>query len=107
MLVKHIQSISGLIFVAVTIGGFTGPVHAGKWIGVGDGLYVDEDSRARKGDIGSVFVRGPDNSSGLIEFDCKGRVVISPDSVAKQFDDDSPLGRIYATACKKWFEIWK
>lgn len=110
MLVKHIRFISGLIIVAATIVGFARPAHAEKWIGVGDDWYVDADNRNRAGDIGTTYVRGPNNAYGFVSFDCKERKVISPESLAnevKQFENNSPLGKIYTTACKSWFEIWK
>ena len=83
--------------------------HAEKWVGIGEGWYVDTDHKERKGDLARVFVRSPDGRLDFITFDCKTRTAIEPASWnnGKSFSDDSTMGKMFSAACKKWYEVWK
>jgi hypothetical protein len=98
-----------LLFICVAIVLIPINASAAKWVGVGDGWYVETDERSRNGDLSTVFVRSPNGEHGSVTFDCRVKKVIEPASWrdSKLTSDDSPIGKMYIAACKSWYEVWK
>ena len=82
-------------------------VYAEKWIYVDENIYVDTDSRERKGDLATLRYKLNGNLS-YVEIDCKNKIYLKP---AQKKDDrvekDSIMGIILNIACAKWYEVWK
>lgn len=98
-----------LLVVSIVGAELISTAYAEAWVGVGDGWYVDVDQTRRKGDIAVIFVRDAKGNMEFVEFDCKKRKILSPESVAKveKFNDDSILGQMYSKACKSWYKFWQ
>ena len=84
-------------------------VLSANWKSLGSDWYVNLDSAKKYGDIGTIDIRYKD-AFGDASFDCKRRVVITPERWADKEsikDDDSPISQMFNSACSKWYEVWK
>ena len=85
------------------------PAWSTNWKSLGTDWYADVDSAEKYGDIATIKVRYKHEFLDIM-FDCKRKIIISPDSWVDNIiikNDGSHISKIYKFACIKWYEIWK
>jgi len=75
----------------------SGAALAEKWVSLGDGFFMDPDSRLRQGNIGSVLIRHM-NESQRMAFDCVNARWLPPDQGPQPIGSLAP---IYDAACNR------
>lgn len=84
---------------------------ANAWVSLGEDLYIEPSSQARRGDTGTLlsrYTKGGDFQF-VIEFDCKLKKVLKPPQWAGPISDSPSIEKAYALACKEqtWYEKLK
>lgn len=107
---KFSKSIFGVVLVnSISL------AFAANWITVGEGSYVDLDSKKSKGELASIMFRGSistgnfswvgGNYSTEVEFDCKRNVMTNLGD-AKVLTG-TPEAEALKRACTSWYKFWK
>jgi hypothetical protein len=85
-------------------------VLAEAWVDVGDGWYVDRNSRKRNGDVATVLVRHVSKMHVVDEvtFDCKNGIATNWSWKQPLPTRERPsLLRAQELACRQSWEFWK